>query len=134
MHLGALLSPILPKSKETETIPEVKKQDIFSNRIWKKGLDKNLDNFLRIPQKILNKKRQLIKASKQKESMNKQKSETVIINSFNNSDIESLLILIRVSTLGIKKVDVAIIDIVAYPTTCQLKKAQVFAISIRDLE
>ena len=57
MHLGALLSPIPLKSEGTETIPEARQQNISPNRILKKGLDDNLDNFLRTLQKISYKKR-----------------------------------------------------------------------------
>ena len=37
-------------------------------------------------------------------------------------------------TLGTKEVDVAIIDTDAYHVAYRLKKAQVFAVSMRDLE
>ena len=66
MHLGAPLLPIPPKSEGTETIPKAKQQNIFPNRILKNGSDENLDDFLRTTQKISNKKRRLINASKQK--------------------------------------------------------------------
>ena len=62
-HLGAPLFPIPPKPKGTETIPEARQQDIFPNHILKRGSDENLDDFLRTPQKISNKKRRLINAS-----------------------------------------------------------------------
>ena len=61
-HLGAFLFPISPKPEGIETILEAKQQDIFPNRFLKKGPDKNLDDFLRIPQKNSNKKRRLINA------------------------------------------------------------------------
>lgn len=41
---------------------------------------------------------------------------------------------IKVSTLAIKQIDVTIISADTYCTTCRLKKAQVFAISIRNLK
>lgn len=47
MHLGVSLSPIPPKPEGTKTIPKIRQQDIFLNRILKKGLDENLDNFLK---------------------------------------------------------------------------------------
>ena len=72
-HLGAPLFPIPPKPKGIETIPEARQQDIFPKRILKKGSDENLDDFLRIPQKISNKKRRLMNASKREQSMDKQK-------------------------------------------------------------
>ena len=65
-HLRTPLSLILSKPKETKTILKARQQDIFPNRILKRGSDKNLDDFLRILQKITNKKRRLINASKRK--------------------------------------------------------------------
>ena len=40
----------------------------------------------------------------------------------------------QTSTLGTKKVDVAMIGANAYRAACKLKKAQVFAVSMKDLE
>ena len=66
--------------------------------------------------------------------MEKQKSEKVVISSLDNSGIEGLLIPIRILILGTKKVDVAIIGANTYCTICKLRRAQVFAISLRDLK
>ena len=71
MHLGAPLFPILLKSKGIEIISKARQQDIFPNCILKRSSDKNLDEFLRTPQKISNKKRRLINASKWKQSIDK---------------------------------------------------------------
>lgn len=62
-YLGAPLSPIPPKLEGTETIPKARQQDIFSNRILKRGSDENLDDFLRISQKISNNKIRLLTTS-----------------------------------------------------------------------
>ena len=56
IHLGASLSLISPKPEEIETIPEARQQDIFPNRILKKGSDENLNDFLQTLRKISNKK------------------------------------------------------------------------------
>lgn len=40
----------------------------------------------------------------------------------------------KISTLAIKEVDFAIIGVNAYCTACKLKKAHVFALSIRNLK
>ncbi len=40
----------------------------------------------------------------------------------------------RIPPLSTKKVDIAIIGVDAYCTACRLKRAQVFAVSMRDLE
>ena len=66
--------------------------------------------------------------------MDKRKPETVVISSLDNSSIEGLPILILASTLNTKKVDVAMIDADAFRAACELKGAQVFAVSMRDLE
>lgn len=66
--------------------------------------------------------------------MDKQKFEIIVISFLNNSSIKSLPILIYISIFGTKKVNVAIIGTDIYSITCKLKEAQVFAISIRDLE
>lgn len=117
-----------------ETISEARQQDIFLNRILKRSSIKNLDDFLRTLQKILNKIRRLINVSKRKQSMNKQKLKIVVISFFDNSGIKNLLILILTSILDTKKVSIAIIDIDAYCAIYKLKRAQVFAMSIKDLE
>ena len=62
----------LLKSEGTETIPDIRQQNIFPNRILKSGSDENLVNFSRTPQKILNKTRRLINTSKWKRSIDKQ--------------------------------------------------------------
>ena len=56
-HLRAFLSPIFLEPKETEIILEAKLQDIFLNRIQKRGSDKNLENFLKALQKISNREK-----------------------------------------------------------------------------
>lgn len=49
IYLKTSLSFILLKPKKIITIFNVKQKDIFLNRILKNGLNKNLDDFLRIP-------------------------------------------------------------------------------------
>ena len=51
-HLGAPLFPISPKLEGIERIPKARQQDIFPNRILKRGSDENLDNLLRTSAKI----------------------------------------------------------------------------------
>ena len=66
--------------------------------------------------------------------MDKQKPEIGVISSLNNFDIKDLQILIWESTLDTKEINIAIIGVDAYCATCTLKKAQVFAISMENLE
>lgn len=69
--------------------------------------------------------------------MDKSKPKIVVISTLNYSGKNKLQILIleiKVLIFATKKVDIAIIDIDSYCTTCKLKEAQVFDISIKDLE
>lgn len=79
----------------------------------------------------------MINAFKQKLSLDKSKPKTIIISTLNRSRDERLPIIIpkiKVLTFATKEVDIAIIGTDAYCITCKLKKAQVFAISIKYLE
>ena len=66
--------------------------------------------------------------------MGKQNSKTIVINIFGNSGKEELPTSILAPTFGKDVEDIAMIGADAYCLACQLKGAQVFAISIRDLE
>ena len=79
------------------------------------------------------KKRRLCNASKQKLSENNQKPKIVAISFVDNLGIEDLLILTPKLILD-SIVDIAGIDANAYCAARNLKWAQVFAISMRDLE
>ena len=135
-HLGTSLSPIPPKPiEETKEISEAKEQpDITPNRILKRGSIENLDGFLKTTEKIVRKKRRLAIAFKQKSNMGKQNFKTAIINTLGNSGKKELPISTLAPTFGKDIEDVAIIGADAYRLACQLKGAQVFAISMRDLE
>ena len=66
--------------------------------------------------------------------MDKQNSKTVVINTFSNLGKEKLPTSTLAPTFRKNVEDIAMIDANAYFLAYQLKKAQVFAISIRDLE
>lgn len=70
-YLDTSLSLIPLKPKRIEKILEAKYKNMIPKHILKKGSKENLDNFLNIIQKLLNKKRRLINASKQKLNMGK---------------------------------------------------------------
>ncbi len=124
--------PTIPAA-ETE-ITSMATQDTLPNRILKRGSAERIDDFLKIPEKISDKKRRLINASKRKIAMQKQKSETVVVSLLDNSGKKDIPIPPRTPPLSTKKVDVAMIGADAYCTACRLKGVQVFAISMRDLE
>lgn len=134
-HLRALLSLIsLKPIEKTKTTPKARQKDIIPNRIPKRGSTKNLDNFLRTPKKILDKKRRLINTSKQKLAMQKQKPEIVVISSLDNPSIKDLPIPPQTSTPHTKEVDIVIIIANTYFAACKLKRTQVFIVSMRDPE
>lgn len=92
---------------------------------------------MKILEKMSKKKRQLIIVSKQKPSINKSESKIIVISILNNSKKKGLLISIPETELSIpvtKELDIAMIDADVYCTACKLKRAQVFDISIGDLE
>lgn len=69
--------------------------------------------------------------------MTKLKYKIIIISILDNFEKESLSILIqktKVLILDIKKIDIAIIGANAYRTNYKLKRAQIFAIFIKNLE
>ena len=69
--------------------------------------------------------------------MAKSNNKIVVISILDNSEKKSLLIStpeIMISILSTKEVDIAMISANAYSTACKLKKARVFAVSIKDLE
>lgn len=66
--------------------------------------------------------------------MNKLKPKIVVISFFNKFAKKFLPISIFVLTPGKNIMNIPIIGINAYCTTCKLKKAQVFTLFIRDLK
>ncbi len=100
----------------------------------KRGSAEKIDDFLKIPEMITEKKRRLINASKRKLALQKQKPETVIITLLDDSVKKDMPIPPQTPTLGTKEVDVVMIGANAYRAACRLKGAQVFAVSMRDLE
>lgn len=133
-YFDALLSLTPPKLQKTKIISKAKYGDIIPNQILKRGFNKNLDDFLNIIQKLSNKKRQLINISKRKLSMSKQKPKTIIISSLDNLGKENLTILVFTLILNTNVVDIAIIDTNIYYLVYKLKRAQVFAVLIKNLK
>ena len=136
MYLRTSLSFIPPKPiEETKEISEAKQQqDIISNRILKRGSIENLNSFLKTTEKIVRKKRRLAIAFKQKSNIGKQNSKIVIFNTFGNSGKEELPTSTLATIFEQDVENVAMIDADAYRLACQLKRAQVFAILMKDLE
>lgn len=137
-HPGAPSFLILTMlSVNTKIISMATQKDVLPNRILKKGLAEKIDKFLKISEELSKKKRRLINASKRKTSMAKSNHKTVVISILDNSKKKGLPISIpetKVSTLDIKEVKITIIGMDAYRTAYKLKRAQVLAISMRNLE
>ena len=89
---------------------------------------------MKTTEKIVRKKRRLAIVFKQKLNIGKQNSKTVVINTFGNSGKEKLLISRLAPTFRKNVENVAMISADAYCLAYQLKEAQVFAISIKNLK
>lgn len=114
--------PNMPKN-ETKIISMAIQQDILPYQILKKGSAEKIYDFLKIPEEISDKKRQLINASKQKLALQKQKLETVVISSLDNSNKKDMPLPPWISKIGTKEVDVVMIDTNTYRVTYRLKGA-----------
>ena len=134
MHLGALSSAITPKLERIEILSKVNHEQLTLKQILQRSIDENLDDFLSRNIKLSKKKRRLCNISKQKLSGDNQKPKIVAISSMDNLGKKDLPISIPIPVLDKSVVDVAMIGADAYCTTCKLKEAQVFALSLRDLE
>ena len=84
--------------------------------------------------KLSKKKRWLRNAFKRKLSGDNQKLKIVTISSIDNLDKKNLPISIPTPTFDKSVVDVVIIGADTYHVACKLKGAQVFAVSIMNLE
>ncbi len=119
---------------ETEIISIAIQQNVLPNRILKRSSAERIDDFLKISEKISDKKRRLINAFKQKLALQKRKPETVVISLLDNSGKKDIPILPRTPKICIGEADLAMIGADAYCAACRLKGAQVIVVSMRDLE
>ncbi len=137
-HIGAI-SPItlsLPSSP-TETAAIRIEETIISRKMIKRGSKENMTDFLQMPDKLSSKKKRQINKSKQKASIGKTSARKATISSLNSSNEKQLpvpLATIKTSEPTAKDIDIAMIGANAYYAACCLKKAQVFAISMRDIQ
>ena len=98
-------------------------QDVLPNQILKRGSAEKIDDFLKIPEMISDKKRRLINVSKQKLALQKQKLKTVAISLLDDSVKKDMPILPQTSILGTKEVDITMIGADAYFVAYRLKRA-----------
>ena len=117
-----------------ETSPKVNHEDLTLNWILQRGIDKNLDDFLSRNIKLSKNKRRLRNVSKRKLSGNNQIPKIIAISSMDNLSKENLPISTFIPIHDKSVVDIVIIGADIYHAAYMLKGAQVFAVSMRDLE
>ena len=102
----------------------------------KRGSKEDMTDFLQTPNKLSGKKRRQINKNKQKASLGETSSRKAIINSLDSLDKKELPVSIP-ATIKLepkaKDIDIAMIGADAYCIAYCLKKAQVFAVSMRDI-
>ena len=121
----------------TEITPTKITQDITPNKIIKRGSQESVNDFLKVPDKISKSQRRQMNKAKRKLIMDNTSSKTAIISSLDNFDKKTqsgLVPLKEQSTSNTKDVDIAMIGADAYRAACRLKEAQVFAVSLKDLQ
>ena len=101
----------------------------------KKGSKEDMTDFLQIPNKLSGKNRRQINKSKQKIVIGKTSLKKTIISGLDSSDKKELPVTISATkklNLKAKDIDIAMIGAYAYYAACCLKRAYVFAVSMRD--
>ena len=135
-HIGAT-SLLSPPSLPTETAAVTIEEDITPRKMIKRGSKEDMTDFLQTPNKLSSKKRRQINKSKRKASIEKSSSRKAIINSLESSDKKKLPVPIlstKTSEPKAKDLDIAMIGADAYCAACHLKEAQVFVVSMRDIQ
>ena len=135
-HIGAT-SLLSPPSLPTKTVAVTIEEDITAQKMIKMGLKENMTDFLQTPNKLSSKKKRQINKSKRKASIEKSSSRKATINSLESFDKKELPVSIlttKTSKPKAKDIDIAMIGADAYCTACHLKGAQVFAVSMRDMQ
>ena len=103
----------------------------------KKGSKEDMTDFLQMPNKLCGKKRRQINKSKRKASLGETSSRKAIISSLDSPDKKESLVSIPATIKSepkAKDIDIAMIGADAYRAACRLKGAQVFAVSMRDIQ
>ena len=95
-----------------------------------------MTDFLQTPDKLFSKKRRQPNQSKQKMNIRETSLRKTTINCLDSFDKKKLLTLLaatKTSELKDKNIDIAIIGANDHCAACRSKKAQLFAISMRDI-
>ena len=112
-------------------------KNITPQKIIKRDSKKDMTDFLQALNKLFSKKRRQINKSKRKTGIGEINSKKATISSLDSSDKKELPIPILVtkkSDSKAKDIDIAMIGADAYCTAGCLKRAQVFIISMRDIQ
>ncbi len=138
IQIGAT-SPIILSlpSSPTETAVLRIEEAIIPQKMIKRGSKEDMTDFLQMLDKLSSKKRRQINKSKRKASIGETSSRKATINSLDSSNKKELsvpLAAIKTSEHKTKDIDIAMISTDAYHVACCLKRAQVFAISARDIQ
>ena len=135
-HIGAT-SPLSPPSLLTETVAVRIKIDIIPRKMIKKSSKEDMTDFLQTPNKLSSKKKRQINKSKQKASIGETSSRKAIISSLDSSDKKRLPVPIpatKKSEHKVEDINIAMISADVYCAAYRLKRAQVFALSMRDIQ
>ena len=103
----------------------------------KRGSLADMTDFLQMPNKLSSKRRRQINKSKQKASIEDTSSRKAIISSLESSNKKELPVpipVIKKSERKVENIDIAMISANVYHAACHLKRVQVFAISVRNIQ
>ncbi len=103
----------------------------------KRGSKEDMTDFLQTPNKLSVKKRRQINKSKRKASLGETSSRKPIISSLDSPDKKESPLPIPATIKSepkAKDIDIAMIGADAYRAACCLKAAQMFAVSMRDIQ
>ena len=112
-------------------------KDITPQKIITRGLTEDITSFLQLPNRLSSKKRRPINKNKKKTSIGETSLRKAIISSLNNFNKELLLMPIpEIKKLSPKteNINIDMIGANAYCAAYCLKRAQVFAISIKNIQ
>ena len=135
-HIGAT-SLLSPPSLPMETAAVSIEKNIKSQKMITKGSKEDMTDFLQMPNKLSSKKRRQINKNKRKTSIEESSLRKATINSLESSDKKELPVPIpttKTSEPKAKDIDIAMIGADAYRAACHLKGAQVFTVSMRDIQ
>ena len=126
-----------PPNLPIETTVVTIEKDITSQKIIKRGSKEDMTNFLQMPNKLSSKKKRQINKSKRKANIGETSSRKATINSlesFQKKELPVLILTTKTSKPKAKNIDIAMIGVDTYRAACRLKGAQVFAISMKNIQ